>query len=223
MTTGAGAPLPTGARAGGLAPPGPPRAWGRWLIAQLTSYLPLLLMLLLALGTWWLVKNSPLPPGPAGENTVRSEPDYSMTGFAVERFDAQGQLILRLEGAVMHHYPATDRIEIETVRIRAISPQGRVTLAHAQRALATGDGSEVQLLGGAEVTSSDAEGTPLVMRSEFLHAFFVTERVLSNRPVVVVHGGTEVRAAGLSYDHPSQKLELTGPTRLTLPPRGRTR
>ncbi len=195
--------------------------WLRAGLNLLTTYLPLLLMLLLALGTWWLVKNSPQPPGPAAPSSVRTEPDYTMTGFAVERFDAEGKLMLRLEGAVMHHYPTTDRIEIEDVRIRAISPQGRVTLAQAQKALATGDGSEVQLLGKAEVTSADTRGTPLVMKGEFLHAFLLTERVLSNRPVVVVHGNTELRAAGLVYDHPSQKLDLNGPTRLTLAPRGR--
>jgi lipopolysaccharide export system protein LptC len=195
--------------------------WHRRLQGALVSSLPLLLMLLLALGTWWLVKNSPPPAGPAPEARLRTEPDYTMTGFAVERFDAQGALVLRLEGALMHHYPATDRIEIEDVRIRAISAQGRVTLARAQKALANGDGSEVQLTGRAEVVSSDSQGAPLVMRSDFLHAFLLTERVTSNRPVQVVHGGTEVRAAGLVYDHPSQKLDLTGPTRLTLPPRGR--
>jgi len=195
--------------------------WPRRLLGGLVSYLPLLLMLLLALGTWWLVENSPPAAGSTAEASARTEPDYTMTDFAVERFDAQGALKLRLEGALLHHYPATDRIEIEDVRIRAISPQGRVTLARAQRALANGDGSEVQLMGGAEVNSTDASGTPLVMRSDFLHAFLVTERVLSNRPVVVVHGKTEVRAAGLRDDHPSQKLDLRGPTRLTLAPRGR--
>ncbi len=199
----------------------PREAWHRRLLGALVSFLPLLLMLLLALGTWWLVKNSPGPAGPAAETPLRTDPDYTMTGFAIERFDAGGALKLRLEGALMRHLPATDRIEIDEVRIRAISPDGRVTLAQARHAVANGDGSEVQLIGEAVVDSNDAKGVPLVMRSEFLHAFLLTERVLSNRPVVVVHGRTEMRAGGLVYDHPTQKLDLTGPTRLALPARGR--
>jgi lipopolysaccharide export system protein LptC len=167
------------------------------------------------------VKNSPGPTGPASEQPLRTDPDYTMTGFAIERFDARGELKLRLEGEVMRHLPATDRIEIDDVRIRAISPDGRVTLAQARQAVATGDGSEVQLIGEAVVNSQDASGVPLVMRSEFLHAFLLTERVLSNQPVVVVHGGTEMRASSLVYDHPTQKLDLGGPTRLALPPRAR--
>lgn len=211
-----------------VSPPGRQRAavalrepWWRCLGAVVTSYLPLLLMLMLALGTWWLVENSPGPVGPAAERGLRADPDYTMSGFAVERFDAAGRLVLRLEGDLMHHYPATDRIEIEQVRIRALGEDGRLTVASARQAVATGDGSEVQLIGGAEVRSSSAGQEPLVMRSEFLHAFLLTERISSDRPVLVQQGGIELRANGLVYDHPSGRLDLSGPARAVLPPRGR--
>ena len=91
-----------------------------------------------------------------------------------------------------------------------------MTLAHAQRAVGNGAGSEVQLLGGAEVTSDSTGSTPLVMRSEFLHAFLVTERVQSHLPVQVRMGGTELRAAGLDYDHAARHLELKGPLRAVM-------
>lgn len=191
--------------------------WSLRLRDALSSYLPLLLMLLLALATWWLVKNSPKLAASSAEVAVRTEPDYTMTGFAVERFDAQGRLKLRLEGTQMRHFPATDRIEIEGVKVRAIAPDGRVTVAHAERALSNGDGSEVQFLGGAEVTSADASGTTLVMRSDVLHAFFVTERVTTNAPVWVQHGAMQVRADGLDYDHAARRLDLAGPMRMSLP------
>jgi lipopolysaccharide export system protein LptC len=182
----------------------------------LSAYLPLLVMSLLALASWWLVKNSPRLGVVAEERPVSSEPDYTMDQFALERFDAAGRLKLRIEGARMKHFPATDRIEIEDPKIRAIAEDGRVTLAHARRALGTGDGSEVQLLGDAEVTSTDANGAPLLMRSEFLHAFLVTERVRSHLPVLVRLASGELHAAGLDYDHAARRLELQGPMRANL-------
>lgn len=194
--------------------------WYERLREASSSYLPLLLMLLLALATWWLAKNSPQAAAPAVAGPQRTEPDYTMSGFALERFDAAGTLKLRIEGAQMQHFPATDRIEIQDVRIRAIAADGRVTLAHARQALSNGDGSEVQLMGGAEVTSEDAQGAPLVMQSEFLHAFLVTERVRSHLPVMVLQGRNALRGAGLDYQHATQRLELKGPTRVTLAPRG---
>jgi lipopolysaccharide export system protein LptC len=205
-------PMPGGAPRGAM-------PWHLRLREVFSAYLPLLLMVLLALATWWLVKNSPRPQVVGQERALSSEPDYTMTQFALQRFDAQGRLKLRLEGARMRHFPASDRIEIDDVQISAFAADGRVTLARAHRALGNGDGSEVQLLGGAEVTSEDAAGAPLLMRGEFLHAFLVTERVRTHLPVLVRSGATELRAAGLDYDHASRRLELKGPLRAELAPR----
>lgn len=193
--------------------------WHLRLRETLSAYLPILLMAALALATWWLVKNSPKPPGEVAPRAVSAEPDYTMSGFALERFAPDGRLMLRIEGAQMRHYPATDRIEIDGAQIQAWSPAGRLTRASAARAVGTGDGSELQLLGGAEVVGEDAAGVPLLIRSEFLHAFFIDERVESDRPVLVRHGATELRAAGLLYAHASQRLELKGPLKVTLTPR----
>ena len=193
--------------------------WHLRLRESLSSYLPLLVMALLVLASWWLVKNSPRLAAPAEDRPLSSEPDYTMEQFALERFDAQGRLKLRIEGARLKHYPASDRIEIEDAQIRAIAEDGRVTLARARQALGNGDGSEVQLLGGAEVTSTDANGAPLVMRSEFLHAFLVTEQVRSHLPVQVQMGSSQLRAAGLDYDHGLRRLDLRGPMRAELTPR----
>ena len=193
--------------------------WHHRLRDLLSAYLPLLLMLLLALVTWWLVKNSPAAPPPVANAPVRTEPDYSMSGFALERFDTTGRLKLRIEGAQMHHFPATDRIEIENASIRAIAPDGRLTLAHAKRAVAPGDGSQVELTGGAEVTSQAADGETLLMRSEALLLQVDAERVSASQPVLVRWGAHALRGASMSYDHRARKLDVAGPLRVTLPPR----
>jgi lipopolysaccharide export system protein LptC len=194
-------------------------AWHLRLRAVLSASLPLLLMALLALASWWLVKNSPRGAVEAEDKPVSSEPDYTMNQFALERFAADGRLKLRIEGARMKHYPATDRFEIEGALISAIAEDGRITHASAKRAIGNGDGSEVQLLGGAEVTSSDASGQPVLMRSEFLHAFLVTERVKSHLPVLVRVGISELHADGLDYDHGARRLDLQGSVRARLTPR----
>lgn len=199
--------------------PRPRLPWHLRLRESFSSYLPLLVMALLVLASWWLVKNSPRSAAPAEDRPVSNEPDYTMEQFALERFDAQGRLKLRIEGARLKHYPASDRIEIENAQIRAIAEDGRVTLASARQALGNGDGSEVQLRGGAQVISTDANGAPLVMRSEFLHAFLVTEQVRSHLPVQVQMGSSQLRAAGLDYDHGTRRLDLLGPMRADLTPR----
>ncbi len=197
------------------APPqrGPRLSWGLRLRNTLSAYLPLLLMALLALFTWWLVKNTPRAPEARPEAAVRHEPDYQMNGFSIVRYQPDGRMRVRIEGRALRHYPDTDRVEIDDVRIHAISPNGSVTDAVARRALANGDATEVQLLGGAQVRAQPVNGEPVQIESEFLHAFLATERVKTHLPVLVRQARSEVRAGGLEYDHLSRQLQLAGPVR----------
>ena len=193
-------------------------ALGFRLRQALSSYLPLGLMALLALSTGWLVKHTPQTPPPAAAGAVRQDPDYTMTGFSIVRFGPDGREVLRIAGDVLRHYPATDQLDIEGVRIHATAPDGRVTDATARRALANGDGSEVQLLGGARVVSQIDGSDALEMRGEFLHAFLRFERLRSHLPVQVRRGGTETRAGGLDYNHLDRQLQFLGPVRTTVLP-----
>ena len=208
-------------RADGTASAPMPMPLGLRLRLLLSTYLPLLLMAALAGSTWWLVKNTPLQEGPSAAKPLRQDPDYTMRGFSITRFGPDGRFALRIEGSELRHYPDTDRLEIDEVRIHAVSPEGRATDATARRALANGDGSEVQLFGGAQVQSRLNNGETLQIESEFLHAFLRTERLRSNLPVRVRRGNSETRAGGLDYDNLSQQLQLSGPVRGTLLPAAR--
>lgn len=193
-------------------------SWRYRLQQGLMSYLPLLLMALLAAGTWWLVRNTPEAPARGEAGPMRQTPDYSMSGFSVTRFGPDGQVVLRIDGDQLHHFPDTDRLEIQGVRIHAIGPDGRVTDATARRAVATGDASEVQLQGGAQVISQLGGADRLEVRSEFLHAFVQFERLRTDRPVVVLRNGSTTHAGGLDYDHQQGRLVLNGPVRARFPP-----
>lgn len=208
-------PLPA---SGPQNPPPRPRQPLWWRLGQLVSaYLPLLLMALLALATWWLVQNTPRSAEPGEKAAPRHEPDYLMQGFTMQRFGADGRLRVQLQGAQMRHYPDTDTYEIDGVTIRAEGGDGRITVATAQRALANGDATEVQLQGGARVVQ-DAEGSAPAQRriefeSEFLHAFLATERLRSHLPVRVLQGASELRVGSLDYDNLKRIANLGPPVR----------
>jgi lipopolysaccharide export system protein LptC len=210
-----------------LAPPVPaPRAvaapWHLRLIELASAYLPMLLMALLALGTWWLVKNTPVPEAERAAVAPRHEPDYTMTHFLVQRFAADGAMLAQIEGDRMRHYPDTDTLEIDQPRMRAIAPDGRVTVATALRALSNGDGSEMQLQGGAHVVrEATAKDEAVDFRGEFLHFFLNTERVRSHLPVTVQRGATTVRAEAMEYDNLARVVEFKGRMRAVFAPPGR--
>ena len=197
---------------------GPARAPLAWRLREAVStYLPLLLMALLAGSTWWLVKHTPQAGVAASHKPGRHDPDYTMRGFALNRFAPDGRFVARIEGDVLRHYPDTDRLEIEGVRIHAVARDGRITDARADRALANGDATEVQLLGHARVIAQLGPDDPLEIEGDFLHFFIRTERLKSHLPVVVKRGGSTTRAGGLDYDHLARELSLRGPVRASLP------
>jgi lipopolysaccharide export system protein LptC len=193
------------------------RPWPQRVADALVSYLPVLLMALLALATWWLAKNTPVPPPERPAAPARHEPDYEMRGFSVQRFTAQGPANSIIEGRWLRHFPDTDTLEIEGVRVLWTDEQGRKTIATAQRAVAKADGSEVQLTGEAHVVrdAAPAAADPgrLEFRSEFLQLYTQTQRVRTHLPVTLTQGGSQMQAGSLYYDHRAGVLELGGRVR----------
>ena len=191
---------------------------------RVSMYLPVILMGLLALGTYWLVRNAPVVGLPEAERPVRHEPDYFMRTFSVKTFDEKGQLQSEVNGVEGRHFPDTDTLEIDQVRMRSFSKDGKVILATADRALSNGDGSEVQLFGNAIVvrestTDKDGRVDPrLEFRSEFLHAYVNTERVRTNQPVVLTRGNDRFTGDTMDFDNISQVMNMQGRVRGMLMP-----
>ena len=201
--------------------PAPAMPWPRRIAELISAYLPVLLMGLLALGTWWLVKSTPQEDAARAAVPPRHEPDYTMHRFSVQRFAADGKLRAQIEGDEVRHYPDTDTLEIDGVHMRAISSGPHVTVASARRAIVNGDATEVQLLGGAQVTREAAGGAPAIeFRGEFLHAFLNSERVRSHLPVTIRRGGTEFRADTLDFSGLDRVVQLKGRVRANFMPAG---
>lgn len=193
--------------------------WYRRGLDTASAYLPVLLMGALALGSWWLVKNTPLAEDGRVAAPLRHEPDYAMSQFMVQRFTANGAMRVQIEGDMMRHYPDTDTLEVDNPRIRAFGEDGRETVATARLALSNRDGSEVQLSGGAHVVRLATSKQPAIeFRGEFLHYLQYTERVQSHLPVLVTQAGTEFRADAMAYDNLAGVLDLKGHVRAVLAP-----
>lgn len=186
-------------------------AWDR-----LSIYLPVVLMGLFALGTYWLVRSTPLliPAEPAA--VVRHDPDYFMRNFSVKTFDEIGRVKSEVTGTEARHFPDTDTLEIDGVRIRSFDKDGRLTTISSRRALTNSDNSEIQLFGDALVVRKptlDAKGNELPrmeFRGEFLHAFVNTEQIKSHLPVELIRGKDRFEADTLNYDNRAGVLLLNG-------------
>ncbi|WP_332814807.1 LPS export ABC transporter periplasmic protein LptC [Ramlibacter sp.] len=196
--------------------------WARRTWDRLAIYLPVILMGVLALGTYWLASNTPsLLGAPGAPLPPVHEPDYFMRGFSVKSFGPAGRLKSEVFGTEARHYPDTDTLEIDNPRMRSYDESGALTVATGRRAISNADGSEVQLIEDAVVRREPAPGSeapPMEIRGEFLHVFVNTEQVRSHKPVVLVRGNDRFTADSLDYDHLDRIGELHGRVRGTLVP-----
>ncbi len=189
---------------------------------RIVLYVPLVMMGALALAAYWLVHTVPQSSGLATQVAVTHTPDYFMTGFSLRSFDATGRVRSEVLGDAARHYPDTQWLEIDRIRIKTYDRAGRLTTAIASRGLTNEDTSEVQLLGSAlvvrePVATVGSTGQPpaqrMEYRGEFLHAFTKSERLISHLPVELTRGNDHFTADTMDYDNGERTIVLRGKVR----------
>ena len=149
-------------------------------------YVPVLLMALLALGTWWLVRNAPKPIVSGPQKEVPHEPDYFLKDFVIKNFEASGRIKSRLAGTLGQHYPDTDTLEIDQARMLSFTREP-VAATATQKALPV-----------------------MRLESDFLQVWPNDERVSTNKPVVMTRGEDRFTGDSMQYTHLDQILQMQG-------------
>lgn len=188
--------------------------WAVW--DRLSIYLPIAVMALMALATYWLVQNTPKPVAAPAAQSSRSDPDYYMKDFSVTTFVEAGRLKSEVFGTAARHYPDSDMLEIDRVRIRSFDEQGRLTTATANRGLTNGDATIVELFGDALLIRAAQPGKNGIVqpriefRGEYLHSNTETERVKSDKPVELRRGNDVFVGDTMDYDNLGQIMVMQG-------------
>ncbi len=118
-----------------------------------------------------------------------------------------------------HYFDARRGTQIAT-DLRAAAARGEFDALTDPRDLATTLTARLQPADRHfKVSTTTDTQAPIHFRSEFLHAYLDEQRVVSNKPVVVTQGATEVKAGGMEYTHADGVIRFTGRTRATFAPR----
>jgi lipopolysaccharide export system protein LptC len=190
----------------------------RGLLDRLVRVLPGVLMTVFALGSWWLVRSLPSLFSEAQPKLVRLAPDYYLENFSVKSFDSQGRLSRELSGSRAQHFPDSDTLEVNQVKLRALSLEGRLVNASADKALAKGDGTQMTLLGDVKLTqqvgpSGKNKGALFEMSGQSLNAFPKDERLVSDLPIEIRRGTDVFSANSMQLNAKTGAYELSGKVR----------
>lgn len=172
-----------------------------------TRLFPLLLVLTLALLTFWLerlTREEPAPPAPR-----RHDPDFIVEGFLLTEFGVDGKPVTTLSAAKMTHYPddgSTELLSPRAVQTRPDEPRLRLS---ADRGTLTQDGNELLLFDNVLLLRDNpAGGEESRLRTSFLHLVSQRSLARTDREVEFVGPGRTLRGRGMDYDNRTGQLVL---------------
>jgi lipopolysaccharide export system protein LptC len=192
----------------------------RRLLDALSVYLPLIVLALLASGSWWLVRSLPALNSPPANKPVRQDPDYRLSDFSVKSFNKHGQMTREVSGASAQHFPATESLHIEEIRIFAQNEKDDRMDAQAQKGIASDDGKQITLLGRAQAIQHPRDTRPQIeLHGERLVALPDEDKVVSDDPVRILRGRDVFTANAMSFNSNSGEYALQGRVRGSLMPK----
>lgn len=196
----------------------------RRTLERLSVYVPVLLMGLVALASYWLLRSTPMAPASVAKAAPQHVPTDVMRRFAVRTYGPGGALKSEVFGQEARLYPDDGTMEIDHSRIRGISPQGVVTNSRAARTWTNAAHDEFVLQGDAVVVReatvlpSGEKLERLEFQGQHLHVFSAQRRVVSEQPVLLIRGGNRIAANQMDYtEHGRERVAvLSGRVRAVL-------
>jgi lipopolysaccharide export system protein LptC len=193
-----------------------------WRVAfeRLSLYLPVMLMGLLALASYWLLRATPSVPTPRPDRAEVHQPHHVMRQFAVRTHGPGGALKTEVLGREARLFPDDGSMELDTPRVRSFSPDGVRTTLLADHGWTNKANDEFVLRGNARVVREPVATGQRTGRLEFqgqhLRVLTAQHRVLSDEPVVLVRGANRITANRLDYNDDQRVAVLTGRVRAQL-------
>ncbi len=179
---------------------------------------PLLLMLALALLTFWLeraVQEEVVHP-----SLRRHDPDYIVENFELHRFNAQGTREATLSAAKMVHYPDDDSTELVAPRMVQSRPDEPRFTVTAGRGTLSGSGDEVFLYDDVLMVREAGAARPETrVRTTFLHVIGAQSLVRTDREVTVTGQERTISGRGMEYHNDTGQLFLRERVRGRFEPR----
>jgi lipopolysaccharide export system protein LptC len=177
-----------------------------------TRLFPLVLMLALALLSFWLERAARQGPAPASPD--RHDADYSVERFTITDFGSDGTPESALSAVKMVHYPHDDSTVLAAPHLVQTRPaQPRLVLS-ADRGTLSRDGADLFLNDNVLLVRAPDEGLPETrMRTSYLHLVRARALARTDREVRIEEGGRTLVGRGMEYDNEARRLSLRSQVR----------
>ena len=176
------------------------------MINSLPNKFPIILIILLALFTFWVDKTVRQPTKEQEQGPERN-PDYIMENFSTYRVDHIRKKHEKLLAEKMLHYVANNATYFEQPRFinsKMNKPGMRV---RADKANMSGD-DDIHLNGNVKVIRYDVGGKETTMTTSYLHINRDNDISKTDKPATIIQSNTIINTVGIEIDNNTHIIHL---------------
>jgi lipopolysaccharide export system protein LptC len=176
-------------------------------IDKARAWLPLLPLLLLLLGTYWL--NQQVQPLPQTQSQLRHDVDFVIDNLSAITLNVQGRPRFTLAAERMWHYPDDDTTHLQMPQLASLYSNRPPVLTSAQTGMISSKGDEVFLFDEVRVVRP-AAGDVGEQRfaTDYLHVVPERDWAETDQAVVVTSQHSVIRAVGMELDNEERTAKL---------------
>ena len=183
------------------------------------ALLTLGLMLLLAGGSFWLLKKFQQSDESGPARARAGEPDYTMDDFRYISVAPDGKVSYLVEGERLSHYPDKDDSIVQQPRLTSYSPERPPMKLRAETAHINSDHSEVRLHDKVLLQRPQASGeNELTVNSDYMLVLTKQDIVKSDRAVHGHQGRSTLNGIGMLANNAQRTLALHSQVTATFEP-----
>ena len=185
---------------------------------MLLRLMPLILMGVLTLVTFWLVQKNTPPEKSTIERVRLHEPDYTITNGALSALNELGVTKYRILGNKVIHYDDDASIDILAPRMRLFQPDKPPVTVKSDTGHLDGDLTILDLIDNASIfrpaqaaTASQAETLRMLASSTYFKVLINDDIIETNRPITLEQGLSTMHSnEGGKFNNVEQSMMLLG-------------
>ena len=175
---------------------------------RLFAWSPAILLLLLAILTWWLDARVRSPQDLDGAAT-RDAPDFYIEGFNAVRMNPDGSCRYELTGKRLVHYSDENSSLLSSPTLLYYDYERAPLKVSADTAELESGGENVYFRGNVRIDRPPFDFNPqLGVTTSYLHVIPDQEIAKTDQAVTMVNGNSTVRSVGLEFDNTIGRIKL---------------
>lgn len=171
--------------------------------------LPLALLAILAMLSFWIDYSVQLPPTKI-DGSSRHDPDYILNNFTTSRTDENGNMRYHLTASEMRHFPDNDTTELTAPHFTRYEIGKPFTKIEGKKGFVSNDAEKVEFIDDVKVVREAFNGKgEMTLLTDWLEVMPNEETARTDRPVVITQEPkTVIHATGMFYDKKNKTMQL---------------